>query len=602
MKETIKKWIEKQLKKYISICSCRIFQTACSLYEYSVKRSRALLFVVILAAFMLTMLTGLIVNIDVNWDRSQIRLMGSDATLVVEHLQKEQLESLYQSSQVETVGLLYPVKQVEDFLVCYVDPDGWEHIMFPAVSDIKGNYPQKSDEIMVSRSYLSHIGQKNCGVGDAIVVKGLGKFRIAGIFTDYAQNAGIQNLYVSKEYTQSRHKLTIQSLKAMVSSGLVNYYLAQVLEEECNIASGQITYVEHQAVGRDGTIVLFQWILLFVFLCGGLSVYHVFYTVVSADQKFYGLFAVIGMSRDHIFRCMKWQSIFVAIPGILVGEIAGAIGQSFLVPWFMAHFLAANSQTKSYLVTEVHRNPWIFLLSAVLIVGMVFAGFGVVAYRICRLSPMKCLQGRTRQRKTYGWAPRHKGNISSATVSKSKKSIRKLAWNNQHTYFGTNLLTAIRLFLSNNFFLAVWAMGRYFQSNTDYIRTDMMQKSACFVLLGNFIGCIVFGTEIISLYSVSFVQMQTRKQQFVLLQRIGMTRKQLEKMILVEGADRFVGYVVIAHILEIPVWNLLSWYLHCIGSVQMAFPWIWWIVLLFADFIVYIGTARILSNRLRNGD
>ncbi len=590
-------WVEKIMKKKMSICSYGIFRTSLSLYRYSISRSKTLLWIVVLIAFMLTMLTGLIVNIDANWDKSQIRLMGSDAKLMLVNINEKQLKKLSNQKQIKKAGLWYPVQEADGFLAGYVDEVCWEFIFLPAVGEVKGNYPQHADEIMVSREYLRETEQEECNIGDFITIKAMGQFQITGIFTDYAKEAGVQNLYVSKEYASARNKLIKKNRRVMLASTFDHWYLEKIVKTDCDVLPEQIIPIPHQGVARDGTIILLKWILGFLFLCGGLSVYHIFYTVVSADQKIYGLFAVIGMSKEHIFQCMRWQSVFVAIPGVLLGVIMGLVGQIMLVPWFMKQFLAINQQVEAYLVTEVELYPAIPLVAAILIGSMVFAGVGVVAWRISKLSPMECLKGKSQSGNLIMRGRKSPSKKNSQQLQNSKASIRKLAGQYQVKLAGKNLLAGFSLFISNNFFLAVWVITRFFWS-TDNGGTEALKRSDCIAVLGYFIAIVVFCTEIIRLWSITFIQMQTRKNQFALLRRIGMTEKQVKEMMMMESLYQFLEYLFFMILLEIPVWLGLSEAMEGICAVQMDFPWGLWLGILIIDFVAYIGAARILGGKV----
>lgn len=587
-------WIEEIMKKRMSISSYRIYQTSFSLYQYSLNKNKALLGIVILIACMLTMLTGLIVNVEANWNKSQIRLLGSDAKLVVQTSEEELLENLYSQRQIKAVGLVYQVCTLEEFSVCYADEVCWNSIFLPAIGNVKGNYPQKKNEIMVSRRFLSENGYEDCEPGDEIQIKNMGDFQVSGIFTDYSRAVGVQNLYVSKEYAKAENILRDDNRKVMLASGLEQYYLKKIVESECNIPSKNISFLKYQSVDRDRTVVLLKGILFFLFVCGGIAVYHVFYTVVSADQKFYGLFSVIGMSRYHISDCMKWQSGFVAVPGIFAGVSLGLLGQIAVVPWFMNQFLGANRKVREYLVTEVELYPAIPLIAAILIAGMVLAGFCMVAHRISKLSPMECLKntGLTKKAKSVRKKTIQKKQSRKEKIRTSRKSIWNLAYQHQKALAGSNLLTGLSLFISNQFFLVVWAMSQYYKG-AGSLNVDLLQRAGSMAILGNFIGIVVFGTEIIRLYSVMYIKLQTRKKQFYLLRQIGMTRKQLKTMITLEGILQFGYSLLVAVILEGPIWIGITFFMNENGVEIAGFPLGLWLVILMIDFVVFVSSARI---------
>lgn len=571
------------MRKHSSLSTYRVLLTSWDLFRYSGRRNFAVLLIVVLIGSMLTMFTGLVVNVNANWDKSGIRRAGSTAKVLVDISNQKQLEQLQTLDQVQTVGLLYSVEKSKGFTLCYAEKNCWEKILTPAIGEMIGDYPKEEKEILLSRAYLKEIGREDAVQGDTVTINNVGDFRLSGIFTDYAQKADICNLYISKKYAVKKKKINENHAIAMLSSKLVDYYLAQIITEECDIVPEQISYVSHQPVGKDGTIIILKWILVLLFACGGLSIYHILFAAISADQRTYGLLSVIGMEHDQIFLCMRFQGIFFAIPGILLGELAGACGQSALVPWFMKRFLAADRQVASYLVTEGHFYPLIPLLAALLVVGMLAIGFGMVAWRICQLSPMECLRGIAGQgkewRKLNKYQKRRKYRIAD-----SKTRLRTLAWQNQKGYLGKNFLTSISFFVSSHFFLIVNSLPSFPGFSTSN-HSFVVQKLSCVRVMGDLIGVIVFCVAVTGLYSVAFIHMQEREPEFIILQNIGMTKKQLVRMLMWEGIIQYLEYVANFVLWEIPLWLTLS------VCFSIMFPWSYGIVILLLTFFVYLSSS-----------
>lgn len=584
------------MKKCGSPSTYRVFLTSRDLYRYSGRRNRAVLVVVVLIACMLTMLTGMVVNVDANWDKSGIRRAGSAAKVLVDISEKNQLKQLQAQEQVQDVGLLYMVGETEGFSLCYADNTCWKKMLCPAIGDMVGDYPRGEDEILLSRSYLKEKEREDVVPGDTISLGKKGAFRLSGVFTDYGEDVGIRNLYISRDYAKNQKKLKFDHATAMLSSDFVDYYLEQIITEECDITSEQVSYVGHQPVGRDRTIVVLKWILVLIFVCGGLSVYHIFFAAVSADQKSYGLLSVIGMGHDQIFLCMRFQGVFFAIPGILMGGMAGIVGQTFLVPWFMKQFMGAGGPEASYLVTEVHIYPLIPVLAALLIAGMLTAGFGVVAWRICRLSPMECLRGNYFSRREDRGHRKGKGKSIGEKemkstgrhrgISGSKDRLRTLAWQNQKAYFWKNILSTVSFLVSGNFFLVVHSL-QSLPGVSVSADSFLRQKLSCVRLMGDLIGAVVFGVAVTGLYSVTFIHMRERETEFSMLQSIGMTDRQRKRLLVWEGLVQYLEFVAVFVLLEIPVWIMLSVYL------RLDFPWIYGIGILLITFFVYLGGGRL---------
>ncbi|MFQ7120915.1 MAG: ABC transporter permease, partial [Intestinibacter sp.] len=101
----------------------------------------------------------------------------------------------------------------------YIDKEAWEKQIKPAVGDIKGSYPEKENEIMLSQSVIDLLKLKNIEPGDKIVlncninkkIKSI-EFVISGTYTDYSmvKRSNIDKLaYVSNDFIQ-KHNLSLE--------------------------------------------------------------------------------------------------------------------------------------------------------------------------------------------------------------------------------------------------------------------------------------------------------------------------------------------------------------------------------------------------------
>ncbi|ETJ19486.1 hypothetical protein Q604_UNBC18509G0001, partial [human gut metagenome] len=57
-------------------------------------------------------------------------------------------------------------KNEQNIVLEYIDKEAWEKQIKPTVGDIKGSYPEKENEIMLSQSVINLLKLKNIEPGD----------------------------------------------------------------------------------------------------------------------------------------------------------------------------------------------------------------------------------------------------------------------------------------------------------------------------------------------------------------------------------------------------------------------------------------------------
>ena len=87
-----------------------------------------------------------------------MRNSGTAASTTLERGSKEQQEEIEALSYVKAVGSRVYIGNTEEYSCEVLDETGWEKMTAPAYSDIHGEYPQKTEEIMLPVRALEEIG------------------------------------------------------------------------------------------------------------------------------------------------------------------------------------------------------------------------------------------------------------------------------------------------------------------------------------------------------------------------------------------------------------------------------------------------------------
>ena len=121
-----------------------------------------------MAIILTTLLIGSVFSVGMSLVESvkmeQIRFAGTTAHAAVGHPTTEQIQQLHALDYVKEVGTGNSVGVVQNtagmgnisLTLHYFDKTEWGELRAPAYVDIVGNYPEKENEIMVSRGVLEH--------------------------------------------------------------------------------------------------------------------------------------------------------------------------------------------------------------------------------------------------------------------------------------------------------------------------------------------------------------------------------------------------------------------------------------------------------------
>ena len=164
-------------------------------------RNRILLVTVILCIAALTMVFGITRGKIRAEELNTIRTAGTAASGVVEDGNASQYASLKAAGYISQAGRCVTVGPSEsEGPVCsirWADTDAWEKLLRPAYTEIRGNYPEQEQEIMLSVRALKALGITDPEVGMEIPLRvsyslfqsSEETFLLSGWFTDCGSEA-----------------------------------------------------------------------------------------------------------------------------------------------------------------------------------------------------------------------------------------------------------------------------------------------------------------------------------------------------------------------------------------------------------------------------
>lgn len=450
---------------------------------------------IVLTTFMISSVFSIGISFAKNFKTMNLRMQGTTATTALKSPSKEQVSKLKELNIFKSMGYQIDAGMVilEDtektgakIKLEYHDDMDWEKQIKQCISDIKGEYPTKDNQVMISRKALEFLDIKNPNIGQKIKVSWkIGEevkeleFILSGYFTnyDFVQDTGY--LMVSKEFIEKNglslenNGTVFMTIKSNEKAGAPD-----LLEKEIPLKEGQEFNYNYDTEDEVSSGVLASMatvgiISLFIVLSGYLLIYNVMYIAVTKDINFYGLLKTIGTSPRQIKKIVMGQALRLSIIGIPIGLIIGLLVSFGVVPLAMDTF--SSGTYGSAMPSNISFNPLIFIGAALFSLLTVVLSCRKPAKLASNISPTEALR--------YSGA-KSKGNKKNRNSTKGGK-LYKMAWYNvfrdkkRAIVVFLSLFMGIMTFLSVNTFLNSISVdnfiGKYVKSDFK-IRNVHLQK------------------------------------------------------------------------------------------------------------------------------
>lgn len=452
---------------------------------------------IILTTFMFTTVFGIGFSLVRNMKTMYLRQQGTKASITLARPSKEQKKQAEKAKNLHAAGIRIPAGEGTDItgeisiLLNYYDEVEFQKNFLPAVSDLKGNYPKKEGEIMLSRAGLSEMGIKEPKIGTEVtlMVDSQQKiFRLCGWFTDFSYHAGFLG-FVSKTYvdemglTEEGEGLLSLSAKPGKQSVLLQELEGMVkLEKDQKFEFSFDIQEENQDVEVVTAIAVILMGLI-ILSSGYLLIYNVMYISVTRDIRFYGMLKTIGTAPSQIKKIVKKQVVRLSLLGIPIGIILGTILSFAVVPYAMKMF-AAGASAVSIMPSTISFNPFIYGGTVLFAIVTVAVSCRKPAKLASKVSPVEALkyngqnQVKTRARKSTHGGKLYK--MSFRNVFREKKRailvfaslfMGTMAFLTVDTFLGSlKLENYVERYLPNDYTI-------YTNSNENYMDPDSEENT-----------------------------------------------------------------------------------------------------------------------------
>ena len=400
----------------------------------------------------------------------------------------KQLDYIKQVGKSIFVGEATDVSENNEKTICdvvWADSESWNNFLKPAYTNIIGSYPQKKDEILLSKRALKKLGISEPEQGMEInldVYKGLfehskEKFKLCGWYTDsgnklaigYISHDKINELNLEKGpytllFSQSNHLS-----RSKTEEKLYQALPMKSADQKIYVSdTAQYTAVSKFAGGYEMVILGTIGILCGIYFL----VRNVLWISMSEDIQNLGLLHTIGATERQITKIYRKQMRLLMLKGSVLGSLISALILVLLIPELLGfHFyqeMGGNTILSFF-------RPWILLLSVVFVNGILWIASEGVIRKITKLS---CIESAAYNENTVARKTKHSGKIVHRRSE--TEEMFYIAWGNITRHKARFIITSISIFLGVLSFILMNVLT----NGCDY--KHLLEKRPDFLLAGEF--------------------------------------------------------------------------------------------------------------------
>ena len=378
---------------------------------YKADKKRNIL--TIAAIFLTTFLLCTIISVGLSYWNTvslrQQRMQGIDYDIELTEPRDDQISIMRKMDKIEYAGLSvkcaivskYQDKELDKVRLYWLDDICWEKQTIPALDDYEGKYPDKENEMMLSKSALRSMGIQNpkMGMELPLVYQTLAEdsenedtaktFVLSGWFLDYT---GVDKGYVSEEFYRStgvlQTDLTQGSLKISLKNPLYSENDIIEMQNQIKLSGNQIIEADYDTISNFIKTVLGLVILLaLVFMSGYLFIYNTLYISVNRDIRYFGQLKTIGTTSIQIRKMIYKQMLWNAVIGIPLGLACSAIVGKLVIPQLL------HALNPTIAISQVGTiSLWVFVIAAIFSFGTIMISSQKPAKIAMHCSPIEAMK------------------------------------------------------------------------------------------------------------------------------------------------------------------------------------------------------------------
>lgn len=361
------------------------------------KRKNILLVAIALTCILFTSLFSVVLGIGKSMELQTMKTIGTISHGSFKEVSDRDIEILSKDPDIKDYSVRTLVGVLEDKkIMAEVSTIDKKALDWSLMEDKKGHLPEKEDEVFIDMATAKKLGYKG-EIGEKIQIsfniekshtgevvdRKTKDFIISGTYKEAIDsNTGVGQIYLSKAYTDeldlpekqneidvmlnNSWKIKDKLLKIAARNGY------DIVDKPESLADNELRIGVNFAYlsnNDDFDLITFAPAILFVLLAllaGFLIINNVFKISVNEDVKLFGLLKTIGMTKPQIKKLVHMESLLVAIPSLIVGNIVGVIlGKIILNKIFSANIMLADISLSAISIFIIVLFATIFTLLTV---------------------------------------------------------------------------------------------------------------------------------------------------------------------------------------------------------------------------------------------
>lgn len=421
---------------------------------------------IVLTTFMISAIFTLAISYAKNYQIMNLRDQGTTATTFLANPTDKQIKEIENLDISKNIGQEINVGNVSkesldnnktNIFIKYLDKENWENQLTPCISGIKGNYPTKENEIMLSKLALEFLNKENSKIGDKIKIsydmngKTVEKeFILSGYFTSYGYIKDSGYMFVSEKFVYNKNLslekngqllITLQNNKKAEAPNLLKSKVS--LNENQKFEYNYDAEEDSNSI-KVAAVMIGSIIGAFIVISGYLIIYNILYIAVTKNIQFYGLLKTIGTSPKQIKKIVKSEGLKLSIIGIPIGIILAVIVSYLIVPLALEG-MASGTYYEKMMENKIYFEPIVFILSILFSLFTVLISCKKPSKIASSISPIEAMKYSGQKTK------KEKKNRNSTKGGK----LYKMAWYNVFRDKKRAILVFLSLFMGIMAFLGV---------------------------------------------------------------------------------------------------------------------------------------------------
>lgn len=339
------------------------------------SRRNVLFLAIILTSILFTSLFSVGLGLAKSMEFQTMKSIGSISHGSFKQLSSKDIEILSKDKDVKEYSIRRFIGILDNNQVTaelsYMDEKGFEWAL---LDNIEGRMPEKVNEVFIDKTTATKLGYKG-EIGERIEIpfniemaytgeileKRTADFIISGTFEPPVDsNVGIGLIYVSKAYAESLPTTDRTSEMGVMLNNSINIENKlrkiahrngyEIVNNPRGLSDNELrvgvnfAYLLSGGESFDYKVFLPGLILMIVvILAGFLIINNIFKISISEDIKLIGSLKTLGMTSVQIKQLVHFQSMIVALPSVIIGNIIGiGVGNIILNKIFTTNAVLAT--------------------------------------------------------------------------------------------------------------------------------------------------------------------------------------------------------------------------------------------------------------------